>query len=668
MSASLSNAILVALLAVPVHVVCRWKQSPALTHALWLLLVLKLLTPPLVSVPLPWSIEVTSPEIAGWLGVGPQTLPGHLEGPRRTATDGSGQTVAAATELSLASHPSPGRSLTGLGETDWLAWLTQPNGLKLLMGLLAAWAFGSLCLASGVLRKACCFRRRLRLRSSSSQVLQAEVNRLSRELNLGRGPRAVFTDRPVSPMLWGVGPFVRLVFPRLLWERISDAERRLLLMHELGHFARRDPWVRLVEVLACLLFWWHPVVWMARRAIEQSGEECCDALVLHWQATPRRYAEAIVSTLDFLSERPIALPPLASGISDVPALKLRLTQIMKQTVQPVLSRRGRVVMVVWCLVSIVIHPFVPVLSARLVKTDTPQLANGRGSATSKDAEPSRTPAQLAVNVSEFPPPQHEAAGSAVSPNQPTVELPEVPSGWWSTADNPHWASSVSPNSRWRLVIQTGHRVRLESLERSRVQDLTAAQISAAAWLPEGNRFVTGSTSGKVQLWDAERGAPLSTLGRSGGEIRSIDIDPTGTFALTGGADGAVLIWELNSGTIVGAWRTPAEAAIVSVRYSLNGTEIGVAAGDWRAPGASRVLLLDATATEVLATLPIAASIAAIGFDQFDHFLVGDWSGQIGVWDQEQQSLVAGGQVSASQLASAAFSPQTNLARVVRESD
>src|SRR5499425_77416 len=54
---ALSNALVASLLAVLAFVVSRWRR-PALAHALWLLVLLKLVTPPLVPVAVPWPLPV----------------------------------------------------------------------------------------------------------------------------------------------------------------------------------------------------------------------------------------------------------------------------------------------------------------------------------------------------------------------------------------------------------------------------------------------------------------------------------------------------------------------------------------------------------------------------------------------------------------------------------
>ena len=51
--AMLSNALVATVLALPPLVLARFGRSPALVHSLWLVVLLKLVTPPLVTIPLP---------------------------------------------------------------------------------------------------------------------------------------------------------------------------------------------------------------------------------------------------------------------------------------------------------------------------------------------------------------------------------------------------------------------------------------------------------------------------------------------------------------------------------------------------------------------------------------------------------------------------------------
>src|SRR5262249_5366761 len=60
----LSNAALATALALSAAIASRLCRRPALAHSLWLLVLLKLLTPPLWRVPLPWPAPVPEPTVA----------------------------------------------------------------------------------------------------------------------------------------------------------------------------------------------------------------------------------------------------------------------------------------------------------------------------------------------------------------------------------------------------------------------------------------------------------------------------------------------------------------------------------------------------------------------------------------------------------------------------
>jgi hypothetical protein len=143
-------------------------------------------------------------------------------------------------------------------------------------------------------------------------------------------------------MIWPVGARSRLLVPAGLLDRLSGEERATLLVHELAHLRRRDHWVRALELVVTGLYWWHPVVWWARREIQEAEEQCCDAWVV-WAlpAAGRTYASALMETVDFLAEaRPVWLPPAASGLGQFRILKRRLHMIMIGNTPRAMSRAG----------------------------------------------------------------------------------------------------------------------------------------------------------------------------------------------------------------------------------------------------------------------------------------------------------------------------------------
>jgi hypothetical protein len=130
-------------------------------------------------------------------------------------------------------------------------------------------------------------------------------------------------------MIWGLGSSIRLLIPAGLLEQLDAEQWATILVHELAHLRRRDHWVRVVELLASGLYWWHPVVWWARHALHEAEEQCCDAWVVELLAgAARSYATALLVTAAFLSKVRSPLPATASGIGPVSHLRRRLMMIM----------------------------------------------------------------------------------------------------------------------------------------------------------------------------------------------------------------------------------------------------------------------------------------------------------------------------------------------------
>jgi len=96
------------------------------------------------------------------------------------------------------------------------------------------------------------------------------------------------TDRIAVPMAWGLWrPVVLLPAEARDW---PAERRRVVLLHELGHIARFDCWTQLLAQVACVLYWFHPLVWLAAARLRQEREQACDDRVLAAGVRPSDYA------------------------------------------------------------------------------------------------------------------------------------------------------------------------------------------------------------------------------------------------------------------------------------------------------------------------------------------------------------------------------------------
>jgi HEAT repeat protein len=111
-------------------------------------------------------------------------------------------------------------------------------------------------------------------------------------LSLDRAPRLLLSDRLPMPFACGVlRPTIVLPAAAAEW---SDRRRRAVLCHELAHLRRFDLLLNAVGQLACAVWWFHPLVWVAARRLRVESERACDDLVLGVGTRPSEYADHLL--------------------------------------------------------------------------------------------------------------------------------------------------------------------------------------------------------------------------------------------------------------------------------------------------------------------------------------------------------------------------------------
>jgi hypothetical protein len=309
----------------------------------------------------------------------------------------------------------------------------------------------------------------------------------------------------VAPMLWAAFGAPRLLVPAGLLGRLTPEGRDTLLLHELAHLRRGDHRVRALEFLAMGLYWWHPVVWFARRELREAEEQCCDAWVV--SALPgagRAYASALLDTLDFLSAAPPAVPLLASGLGQVSDLKRRLTMIMRGTTPRALGWRGAFVVLALGALLLPVLPTraqAPAREAegeegttkrvRVVRDEegpSPELQKAEAELRRLEVEIKRKAAEIAAAKAKLKAEAARAKAAAVVRTRTVENVRRVQAGQ---------RQQGGPQVRIEIIVSGDEKY--ESV-RELIQKLEKA-------LPDGNRRVIYLRTG---------GAPGVTLGGGGG--------------------------------------------------------------------------------------------------------------------------------------------------------
>jgi len=314
----ISNFVLSILLALAAWMVHRTGRLAMLAHLLWVLVLVKLITPPIVTLPV-LSIPGVEAGAAPVIG----EAAGHS-----TIAEGALEARAAGPGLLADSTATSNVPSTAASPASWMPDRSIIQYTK--SGLLFVWLFGS---AWALVFSLWRMHRFSRLLDSASKEAAPDLQRLALEIGQRLGLEAAPTIHTaaarISPMVWWVGGRVRIVIPEALRRVMAPGQLRWIIAHELVHVRRRDHLVRWLEWLACVLFWWNPVAWLARRKLRACEEICCDALVLaSLQPGRRRYAAALMTVVEFLAAPAVRPPAAASGMNSGGSLERRFNMIV----------------------------------------------------------------------------------------------------------------------------------------------------------------------------------------------------------------------------------------------------------------------------------------------------------------------------------------------------
>ena len=403
----LANAFVAGLLAAVAWVAARRLRRQAVVHGLWLLALVKLVTPPLVPLPLVPSLE--------WPTLVPpsRSLTVVVIEPRSSVKPAPETPMPRFPERPVPEHvPAASLRSPGLETQTAAAWTALPTPVGQASALpdraslaAAGLLVGALVVAGLASRRIRRFCRLLRDARPAPGELESRTAVLARRVGLRRAPPLRLLSASVPPMLWPGRRGPLLLLPTELLPRLSEEERDALLVHELAHVRRRDHWVRFLELAVTVVFWWYPVAWWVRHALRRAEERCCDEWVLRLMpGSAHAYAQGLLKSLAFVAGEPDPLPAGASGASPVHDLEARLKEILMTRPTTRLAAPVRLTLAAAALSLLAVFPT-------------------RAQSPSPEAEPARAGAEETAPV---------APAAPVSPVAP-APAPEPPEGPPATA-------------------------------------------------------------------------------------------------------------------------------------------------------------------------------------------------------------------------------------------
>jgi TonB family protein len=155
---------------------------------------------------------------------------------------------------------------------------------------IAVWILGSALVAFPLLVSAVQLRRVVR-KARAAQIA---------------GPVPILTSPHISgPLVTGIlRPVILLPDDSLTW---APSRRRAVLAHELAHIRRRDPMILLAAHLATIVYWFHPLCWLAAARLRIESERACDDAALRIGLLPSGYAGHLLDLARMFNPQP-AIP------------------------------------------------------------------------------------------------------------------------------------------------------------------------------------------------------------------------------------------------------------------------------------------------------------------------------------------------------------------------
>jgi beta-lactamase regulating signal transducer with metallopeptidase domain len=353
------NTVVALVMTLFVFLLTRRRRNPPLAHVLWLLVLIKLVAPPVVC--FEWS-ALPPPE----------------------APAGRTQTIPNLSQLASRPGEEPPEIHAGtIGQPFPASGMTFERASRALrfwdrapIVLIWLWVGGAglctLVAATRIVR----FERLLKDTLPASKVVQHLTQEVATKLGVRRTPAVRYVECAQVPFLWCAGRRPTIVLPLKLLQRFDDQRLALILAHELAHLRRRDHWVRAVELFVSTLYWWHPLVWFIRQQLHEAEDLCCDAWVRsEFPECTKRYAEVLLETAESLSARQVRARLLpASPFLRSLSLKARIEMILEQKFAPRLSARSAFVVALFA--TLLIPSFIPVAKtdARAGSEDDPPVA------------------------------------------------------------------------------------------------------------------------------------------------------------------------------------------------------------------------------------------------------------------------------------------------------
>ena len=226
-----------------------------------------------------------------------------------------------------------------------------------------------------------------------------------RARRLNRMPSVLISDLAPTPLTWGIFRPV-ILFPACSVEWPTD-QVELALRHEQAHVSRCDWLWQMLAHAMNVVFWFHPLVWLAGAELRREAESAADDLVLASGVDAADYAEQLVRVARFLSGAAPAAAVPALPLAVVPMARSRILESRVREILDPRRRRGQASLVTRAAVAVLACAcLLPLLAVQQQSALRAVLIAGTPAAP--------VPPQLSETVAPAPPAPQPAAPPSIA--------------------------------------------------------------------------------------------------------------------------------------------------------------------------------------------------------------------------------------------------------------
>ncbi len=236
--------------------------------------------------------------------------------------------------------------------------------------------------------------------------LTALMPLVAHRLGVAKLPPIAISKEVTIPIAAGIRR-PQVLLPAGLVDRVSAQQLSDILAHESAHAIGRDPALAVIQRMAAVIYWFHPLVYILNRSLSHACEEVCDNHVLKSTNTTS-YTRTLLSLAEQIDMREPSL--LTVGMLTAHSgLEHRIAQLLdvRRNRATRLTRRGMAQLSICCLGLALAALFGSVRWAGAQDPTRQESTKEAGTA----GDSSETPPNIRVQS-----PEVEVAGQAVDPS------------------------------------------------------------------------------------------------------------------------------------------------------------------------------------------------------------------------------------------------------------